>query len=405
MQKKLLYTLICIFCLIGCTNDTKVQSVRLDPSELTLNIGETRQIEMLIEPISAIIYNPVAWHTSDPNVAQVDANGNVTAIYTGECTITGKTKHHEDHCHITVIAPEYNLTFTNGIIFDEGIITPSASHANAQAVSPYKQGDKDKSYRNLILRLYDNNLTIDSTGTMSGNGLFLNINLYAPSNSEQLPIGTYKTSDTVKDFTILPGALRQEGNSYYATGSYFGQFTDNGLSALFLTKGEIIVENNGSYSIVCSFIGAQTEKVEATFNGSIDIYDTSQENQVTIIEYTNITTEPIELAEEPTLNHIKISLSNNDTIVTFVARTPKSINTLPEGNYYSNEEQKAYTLITSKCNISTTKEITNIVDAILQVRENQYQATFTDDNGVKYLLKSTKSNENIIKQKVKTFVY
>jgi hypothetical protein len=240
---------------------------------------------------------------------------------------------------------------------------------------------------------------------MSGNGLFLNINLYAPSNSEQLPIGTYKTSDTINDFTILPGALRQEGNSYYATGSYFGQFTDNGLSALFLTKGEIIVENNGSYSIVCSFIGAQTEKVEATFNGSIDIYDTSHENETTIIEYTDTITELIELTEEPTLNHIKISLSNNDTIVTFVARTPKSINTLPEGNYYSNEEQKAYTLITSKCNISTTKETTNIVDAILQVRENQYQATFTDANGVKYLLRSTKNNENIIKQKVKTFVY
>ena len=405
MHKKLLYTLIYIFCLIGCTNETKVQSVHLNPTELTLNIGETRQIEMLIDPISAILYNPISWHSSDPNVAQVDANGNVTAIYAGECTIIGKTKHHEDYCHITVIAPEYNITFTNGIMFDEGIINPYASPTDARAVPPHKQGSNNKSYRNLILRLYDDNITIDSTGLMLGNGLFLNINLYAPTNSEQLPIGTYKTSDTINDFTILSGALRQEGNSYYATGSYLGQITDNGLSALFLTKGEIIVENNGSYSIVCSFIGAQTEKVEATFNGTIDIYDTSHENQTTIIEYTDTITELIELTEEPTLNHIKISLSNNDTIVTFVARTPKSISTLPEGNYYSNEEQKAYTLITSRCNISTTKETTNIVDAILQVGENQYQATFTDANGVKYLLRSTKNNENIIKQKVKTFVY
>ena len=84
MKNKLLYLLTCILCFVGCTDETKVQSVRLNPTEITLKIGETRQIEMLIEPISAIIYNPVAWHTSDPNVAQVDNNGNITAIYAGE---------------------------------------------------------------------------------------------------------------------------------------------------------------------------------------------------------------------------------------------------------------------------------------------------------------------------------
>ena len=386
MHKFLLYILICIFCLVGCTDETKVQSVHLNPTELILNIGDTRQIEMIIEPISAIIYNPTSWQSSDPNVAQVDANGNVTAIYAGECIITGKTKHHEDYCHVTVIAPEYNLTFTNGILFDEGI-----KHETNQ--------------RNLILRLYDDNLTIDSTGSMSGNGLFLNINLYAPSDSEKLPIGTYKISDTINDFTILPGTLKQEGNSYYAIGSYLGQYTDNGLSALFLTEGEITIGNNDIYSIVCSFSGAQTEKVEATFNGSIDVYDTSQENQVTIIEYTNVTTEPIELAEEPTLNHIKISLSNNDTIVTFVARTPKSVNTLPPGNYYLNDKIIAYTLVASQCAISSKKNSTEIVSATLHVSETNLQATFTDSNGTRYIVQPIQKSENIRKQQIKSFVY
>ena len=384
MHKKLLYTLICVFCLIGCTDETKVQSVSLNPTELTLNIGETRQIEMQIKPISAIIYNPTSWQSSDPNVAQVDANGNVTAIYAGECIITGKTKHHEDYCHVTVVAPEYKLTFTNGIVFDEGI-----KHETNQ--------------RNLIFRLYDDNITVDSTGAMSGNGLFLNINLYAPADSEKLPIGTYKTSDTINDFTILPGALRQEGNSYYATGSYLGQYTDNGLSALFLTEGEIIVENNGNYSIICSFTGAQAETIDATFNGTIDIYDTSQENKITTIEYTEATSEPIEITEEPTLNHIKISLSNNDTIVTFVARTPKSINSLPEGKYYISDNIMAYTLLPNDCYITSKEDKIAITSATLQVKENRYQANFTDINGIKYFIRS-KESENIQKQKVKSFV-
>ena len=386
MKNKLLYIAILGLCFVGCSDETKVQSVRLEPTELTLNIGETRQIEMLIEPISAIIYNPVAWKTSNPNVAQVDNKGNITAVYAGECLIICKTKHHEAYCQVTVVAPKYNITFTNGIVFDKGI-------------------KPDIAQRNLILRLYDDNLTIDSTGAMSGNGLFLNINLYVPSNSEQLPIGEYHTSDTINDYTIMPGALRQEGNAYYATGSYLGQYTDSGLSALFLTEGEITIENNGNYSISCSFTGTQTEKVDATFDGSIDIYDTSQENQVTTIEYVDVITEPIELTEEPTLNHIKISLIGNDTIVTFIARTPKSISSLPIGNYYINDDIIAYTLVAGQCKISTKENSTEIVSATLQVSEPNLQATFTDSNGGKYIVQQTQKNENIRKQLLKSFEY
>ncbi len=386
MHKKLLYTLIYIFCLIGCTDETKVQSVRLNPTELTLSIGETRQIEMIINPISSIIYNPVSWRSSDPNVAQVDANGNVTAVYAGECIIIGKTKHHEDYCHITVVAPKYNITFANGIMFDEGI-------------------KLETNQRNLILRLYDDNITIDSTGSIAGNGLFLNINLYAPADSEKLPIGKYKTSDTINDFTISPGALQQEGSSYYATGSYLGQYTDNGLSALFLTEGEIIVENNGNYSIICSFTGTQAESIDATFKGTVDTYDTSHENQTTLIEYTDVITESIELAEESTLNHMKISLFGHDTTVTFIARTPKSINTLPNGNYYLNDNTIAYTLVAGQCAISTKENTSEIVSATLQVSETNLQAIFTDNNGGKYQIQPTPKSKNIRKQLLKSFAY
>ena len=386
MKNKILYILTCIFCFVGCTDETKVQSVRLEPTELTLKIGETRQIEMLIEPISAIIYNPVAWHTSDPNVAQVDNNGNVTAIYAGECLITCKTKHHEDYCKVKVVAPKYQIDFSNAIVFDEGI-------------------KPETNQRNLILRLYDDNLTIDSTGTMSGNGLFLNINIYAPADSKHLPIGEYHTSDTINDYTIQPGALRQEGNAYYATGSYLGQYTDNGLSAIFLTEGNIKIENNGNHTITCSFIGTSNEEIKASYEGSINIYDTSQENQITTIEYIESKTEPIEIEKEPTLNHIKITLSNNDTTITFVARTPKSIKHLPLGNYYLSSNTIAYTLIPNKCSITTTNKTNLITKATLQVQENEYYGTFTDADGNKYLLRSANKHENIRKQRIKSFVY
>lgn len=386
MKNKLLYILACILCFVGCTDETKVQSVRLNPTELTLKIGETRQIEMLIEPISAIIYNPVAWHTSDPNVAQVDNNGNITAIYAGECLITCKTKHHEGYCKVTVVAPKYQIEFSKAIAFDEGI-------------------KPETNQRNLILRLYDDNLTIDSTGTMLGNGLFLNINIYAPTDSKQLPIGEYHTSDTINDYTIQPGALRQEGNAYYATGSYLGQYTDNGLSAIFLTEGNIKIESNDNYTITCSFIGISKEEINATYNGNLNIYDTSQENQITTIEYIESKNEPIEIEKEPIVNHVKITLSNNDTTIIFVARTPKSITSLPLGNYYLSDEIIAYTLVPNECTIATNDKTTSITAATLQVQENEYYGTFIDIDGNKYLFHSITKNENIRKQQIKSFVY
>lgn len=385
MKNKLLYIFICFGCLIGCTNETKVQSIKLNPTELTLNIGESSQIEMIIEPISATIYTPVSWQSSNSNVAQVDNKGNITAIYAGECLITCKTKHHEAYCKINVIAPQYEFNFTNAILFDEGI-------------------KPESNQRNLILRLYDSNLQIDSTGIMFGNGVFMNINLYAPANSEELPAMTYQTSDTENDYTIKQGALVQEGNSYYATGSYLGQYTDNGLSALFFSEGKVEVNQNTKYNIICSFIGAQKETINATFNGSINCYDTSKENEIITIEYDNAITEPIDIPEEPNLNHTKITLSHKDTTLIFIARIPKSINTIIDGNYYLSDNIIAYTLINDKCSFITPNATLNILSAILKINNNQYTGTFTDENGKKYSFFSSK-NKNNTKQPIKSFVH
>lgn len=383
MKIKIYILLFCIFCLLSCSDETKVQSITLNPTEITLSIGESKQIEMIISPISAIIYNPTSWQSSNPNVAQVDSKGNVTAIYTGECTITSKTKFHEAYCKVTVIPPKYNLNFSNAILFDEGI-------------------DTTINKRNLILRLYDDNLTIDSTGLILGNGLFLNINIYVPADSKELPLGEYNVSDSINDFSILPGALKQEGNAQYATGSYLGQYSDNGLSALFISDGNVNINDN--YTITCSLFGNQSEIINCFFTGNIPIFDTSTEKLTTIIEYNNVSVEEFYINNSK-LNHFKISFFANDTTISFVARVPISINTLPSGSYYTNHELKAFTLIPEYCTINTQQKTTQITTATLKVNENNFESTFIDENGIKYLLRSPKKQQNITKQRLKNFAY
>jgi hypothetical protein len=84
---------------------------------------------------------------------------------------------------------------------------------------------------------------------------------------------------------------------------------------------------------------------------------------------------------------------------------PISINTLPLGSYYTNDEPKAYTLIPEYCSIDTQQKTTQIATATLKVGENSFEATFIDENGIKYLLRSPKKQENIAKQRCKNFVY
>ncbi len=61
-------------------------SLTVDPTELTLRVGETYPLTAVIEPADA---DPtLIWRSSNPEVATVDENGRVTAVSDGSATIT-----------------------------------------------------------------------------------------------------------------------------------------------------------------------------------------------------------------------------------------------------------------------------------------------------------------------------
>lgn len=87
-------------CKITIT-DKGVDSMTLDPEKMTLEKGETRQVKAVISPEEAA-GAAVLWSSSDPQVANVDENGNVTAISGGKATITAKAGSLEAQCEVTV---------------------------------------------------------------------------------------------------------------------------------------------------------------------------------------------------------------------------------------------------------------------------------------------------------------
>ena len=90
-------------CKVTVTKAVKVTGVKLNKKSKTLGKGKSFKLKATLKPKKATIKD-VSWSSSNKKVAKVDADGNVTAVGKGTCTITVKTKDgsYEASCKITV---------------------------------------------------------------------------------------------------------------------------------------------------------------------------------------------------------------------------------------------------------------------------------------------------------------
>ncbi|MGO4548913.1 Ig-like domain-containing protein [Paenibacillus sp. 2TAB23] len=107
------------------TNPPSVTGVSLDASELSVHVGETAVLSATVEPIEAG-NKAVAWNSSNPAVAQVDAGGYVTANEEGTAVITATT---EDGSLTDTVAVEV-LPPKPGNVAPLATATASSSHEN-----------------------------------------------------------------------------------------------------------------------------------------------------------------------------------------------------------------------------------------------------------------------------------
>lgn len=85
------------------TVTTKVEKIELDKTEGILNVGNTVTITATVAPEEAT--NPaVTWSSSDESVATVDETGKITAVATGNATITATSE--DDNS----VSADYELT-------------------------------------------------------------------------------------------------------------------------------------------------------------------------------------------------------------------------------------------------------------------------------------------------------
>lgn len=84
------------------TVTTKVDAVTLSQNEGILNVGKSVTLTATVTPEEIAANTTVTWSSSDEAVATVDSNGKVTAVATGNATITATAGEESASCDITV---------------------------------------------------------------------------------------------------------------------------------------------------------------------------------------------------------------------------------------------------------------------------------------------------------------
>jgi len=145
----------------GISELIDVSSVSISQSELNLNVGDIKDLEVSYTPDNCYDHT-VHWSSSNPSIATV-YGGRVTAISLGKCDIIAKSNNNiQSICKLTV---SENSNLVSGITLDrENLeLTTENTYTIIPTITPTEATNKTLKYESNN----DNVATVDSTGKIS----------------------------------------------------------------------------------------------------------------------------------------------------------------------------------------------------------------------------------------------
>ena len=84
----------------------EVESITLDSNEGKLTVGNSHTIKATVAPEEVAAETTIEWSSSNEKVATVDSNGKVTAVFSGNATITATAGEESANYEVTVEQPK-----------------------------------------------------------------------------------------------------------------------------------------------------------------------------------------------------------------------------------------------------------------------------------------------------------
>ena len=107
----------------------EVESITLDSNEGKLTVGNSHTIKATVAPKEVAAETTIEWSSSNEKVATVDSNGKVTAISSGNATITATAGEESANYEVTVEQPKKvttsNKTYKNSGSSNSAAVTPT----------------------------------------------------------------------------------------------------------------------------------------------------------------------------------------------------------------------------------------------------------------------------------------